>query len=405
MRMNFSDAVEAVFSRGMYGQRPGVELSYELLSRLDKPHRGLKLVHIAGTNGKGSTTHFSAALLSAAGHKTGEYTSPHLVSPVERIRVDGQCISDKDFARLCEKVLAEAEHADAASSDILLSIAMLYFKERGCEYSVIETGLGGRLDSTSALTEDFPPEVCCITNIGLDHTAVLGDTLKKIAGEKAGIIKCGTGAVVIADMAPEAAEVIVQRCIKLGVEYRFASKEEGADAFIETVAPALRGTYQEENLLNVYSIIKTLGINPFDYNLPELHMKGRLELIEKEGVFLIADGAHNPQGAGALSESLVSRYPGNRFFGITGILRDKDYKGVLEPLLPLLEEAVVVEAGAGKRRTDADSLMKYIAAFGVRVRQAESVREALMMAPKGAYNAPCTIAFGSFALIGEIEAL
>lgn len=188
--MTGQEAAEQIHQRAWIGQKPGLERTRRLLGRLGDPQKELKFVHIAGSNGKGSTAAMVSAILTAAGLKTGLYTSPHLWKFGERFQVNGVPIPEETLADITTRVLEQAE--DETEFELMTAVAMVYFRQVGCDIVVLETGLGGRLDSTNIIPA---PEAAVITNIGLEHTELLGDTLEKIATEKAGILKSGCEAV------------------------------------------------------------------------------------------------------------------------------------------------------------------------------------------------------------------
>ena len=187
--MEYEEIVTAIMGRRRFGKACGRQVAEELLARLNCPERGMRVIHIAGTNGKGSTAAFVSSILQAAGFCVGQFTSPHLVDFTERIQVNGRQISREDAARLGQRLLDLPMELECTMFDLCLGMALLYFRERRCDFVVLETGLGGRLDSTSGLSQ--VPLVSVVTNIGLDHVQILGDTLEEIAAEKAGIFKRG----------------------------------------------------------------------------------------------------------------------------------------------------------------------------------------------------------------------
>lgn len=404
----YREVCDAVLSHGMYGRRHGIDIMRDLLVKYGHPERGFRIVHIAGTNGKGSTAYYTAGMLAAAGRTVGLYTSPHLAEVTERIRVNGEEIPQEDFARIAAPFCEEKE---ATASDVLLLAALAWFRERNCEYAVIETGLGGAFDSTNALTDEDmggAAGVSVITNIGPDHTAVLGDTLAEIAEAKAGILKRGTRAV-LAEMPDEALRVLTRRCEELGIPYTEVGQQNEIDAWLMGRFPKLARTYQRGNIANAVAAVRALGLveqqavdlssglvvgadNAFwqiaERGIANTVVPGRLQVLrcetgEQAGqglgreICLIVDGAHNPQGAKALAESLAALYPGEKFDCIVGIVRDKDAVGILEPLLPLMNTATIVAVGEGERKTDADGLCRWIAERGIPVAACGSAQEAV----------------------------
>ncbi len=345
--------------------RLGLERIRELLERLGRPQDRLKFVHVAGTNGKGSICAYLASILSAAGHRTGMFTSPYIERFEERIRVDGAMISPDE---LRDVTLAVREHAEAMAEEtgdhptefeLMTAVALEHFARCGCDIVVLEVGLGGRLDSTNVIDA---PEACVIARIGLDHTALLGNTLAAIAGEKAGIIKEGS-AVVSWPQEPEAMAVIEHAAAEHGCELRvpdFAQLEEGAIRWEDGASPfrsfsykewadlrtGILGSYQPQNAtvaLEVVDVLRGRGWRIPDEavraGVAQTRWPGRFEIVEggssPDGFAIVVDGGHNPQGARALADSLAEVFPGCKPVFVIGVLEDKDYPRMLEDALPL----------------------------------------------------------------------
>lgn len=345
--------------------RLGLERIRELLERLGRPQDRLKFVHVAGTNGKGSICAYLASILSAAGHRTGMFTSPYIERFEERIRVDGAMISPDE---LRDVTLAVREHAEAMAEEtgdhptefeLMTAVALEHFARCGCDIVVLEVGLGGRLDSTNVIDA---PEACVIARIGLDHTALLGNTLAAIAGEKAGIVKEGS-AVVSWPQEPEAMAVIEHAAAEHGCELRvpdFAQLEEGAIRWEDGASPfrsfsykewadlrtGILGSYQPQNAtvaLEVVDVLRGRGWRIPDEavraGVAQTRWPGRFEIVEggssPDGFAIVVDGGHNPQGARALADSLAEVFPGRKPVFVIGVLEDKDYPRMLEDALPL----------------------------------------------------------------------
>lgn len=345
--------------------RLGLERIRELLERLGRPQDRLKFVHVAGTNGKGSICAYLASILGAAGYRTGMFTSPYIERFEERIRVDGVMISPDE---LRDVTLAVREHAEAMAEEtgdhptefeLMTAVALEHFARCGCDIVVLEVGLGGRLDSTNVIDA---PEACVIARIGLDHTALLGNTLAAIAGEKAGIIKEGS-AVVSWPQEPEAMAVIEHAAAEHGCELRmpdFAQLEEGAVKWEDGASPfrpfsykewadlrtGILGSYQPQNAtvaLEAVDVLRGRGWRIPDETVragvAQTRWPGRFEIVEggssPDGFAIVVDGGHNPQGARALADSLAEVFPGRKPVFVIGVLEDKDYPRMLEDVLPL----------------------------------------------------------------------
>lgn len=345
--------------------RLGLERIRELLDRLGRPQDRLKFVHVAGTNGKGSICAYLASILSAAGYRIGMFTSPYIERFEERIRVDGAMISSDD---LRDVTLAVRGHAEAMAEEtgdhptefeLMTAVALEHFARCGCDIVALEVGLGGRLDSTNVIDA---PEACVIARIGLDHTALLGNTLAAIAGEKAGIIKEGS-AVVSWPQEPEAMAVIERAAAEHGCELRvpdFVQLEEDAIRWEDGASPfrpfsygewadlrtEILGSYQPQNAtvaLEVVDVLRERGWCIPDEavraGIARTRWPGRFEIVEggssPDGFAIVVDGGHNPQGARALADSLVEVFPGRKPVFVVGVLEDKDYPRMLEDVLPL----------------------------------------------------------------------
>lgn len=363
--------------------RLGLERIRELLDRMGRPQDKLKFVHVAGTNGKGSTCAYLASVLQAAGYRTGLFTSPFIEAFEERIRVDDANITAEE---LTEVTLAVREHAEAMASEtgdhptefeLMTAVALEHFVRSGCYIVVLEVGLGGRLDSTNVIDA---PEVTVIARIGLDHTGLLGTTLAAIAGEKAGIVKPGSP-VVSWPQEPEALEVVEQATAACGdtltipdfqqLHLGVVSRKTFMRSFTyrgTTYETRLLGSYQPANAalaLEAVEALRTRGWNIPDQAVREgvarATWPGRFEVLpgNAERPTFVIDGGHNPQGARALAESLTDVFPGVKPVFIMGVLEDKDYPAMIEAIMPLVGEFVAV-APNNPRALSADRLARAI---------------------------------------------
>lgn len=397
---------------------PGLARSYALLGLLGEPQKKLKFVHVAGTNGKGSTAAMLASVLQSAGYRTGLYTSPHLVRFHERMRVNGEEIDDASLITLTNTVRAAAEKMNETPTgfEIMTAIAMLHFAAQQCDIVVLEVGLGGRMDSTNVIPA---PEVCVVTNIGLEHTAILGDTLEKIAGEKCGIIKRGAHAVLFGQT--EGVEAVARaKCAQEGVPLtitdqgalvRVSSSLAGQEFRYRGAGPyhlRLLGEYQLLNALTVIDVCLSLRQRGWsiddaaiDRGLSRAQWPGRLELLRRSPDFIV-DGAHNPQCVDALMRSLETLYPGKKLIFLTGVLADKDWQQMLRRALPLAK-AFVVLTPPSTRALDENELAAWLTAQGYPAVPAagtdDGVARALAMA--GADDAICS--WGSLYFTGEVR--
>ncbi len=361
--------------------RLGLERIRELLDLLGRPQDQLKFVHVAGTNGKGSTCAYVLSILQESGYRTGLFTSPYIETFEERIRVNGVNISLDELTEVTLSVREQAEKmADHPTEfELMTAVALLHFARQACEVVVLEVGLGGRLDSTNAIDA---PEVAVIARIGLDHTALLGNTLAAIAGEKAGIVKAGS-AVVSWPQDHEAMEVVEEAVRASGdsltvpdfsmlavgsVERRALRVGEGeamqSDAgSCETLArvfsykgyadleTSLLGSYQPSNAALAIEAVEALRSRCWSISddairagIAQAKWPGRFEIVDAGAgkPTIVVDGGHNPQGAQVLAESIKDVFPGQKPVFIIGVLEDKNYPEMLEVVLPLGSGFVVV---------------------------------------------------------------
>lgn len=396
--MTYEQVVNTIDNKRRFGKACGRDVTEEFLKVLDYPEKGKHIIHIAGTNGKGSVAAFASSILQAASFceekpfKVGLFTSPHLIDYTERIQVDGKQISREDVTRLGQQLLDTKLELEPTMFDYWLAMALLYFKEQQVDYIVLETGLGGAKDSTNGLS--VKPEVCAITSIGLEHTQYLGDTLGKIAGEKAGIIKPGVP-VVVGQLEEEALSVIRNRAEKLGCPLIQATEVD------KECKIGLFGEYQRRNAAVAVEIIKSLQIHVDNQTiakgLAEARWPGRMQIIS-ENPFIMVDGAHNPSGVQALHDSLVSEFPNQRFSFIMAVMADKDYLEMAEIMAPIAERFYTVTVESS-RALQASQLAEAIESKGVFAKDYESYEEALKEATK---NNQRVIVFGSLYFIGEV---
>lgn len=397
---------------------PGLARSRELLALVGNPEKTLKFVHIAGTNGKGSTSAMLASVLQSAGCRTGLYTSPHLLRFHERMRVNGEEIDDASLIHYTNIVREAAEKMSEIPTgfEIMTAIALLYFAAQKCELIVLEVGLGGRMDSTNVIPA---PEVCVVTNIGLEHTELLGDTLEKIAREKCGIIKRGAHAVLFGQTAGVEA-VAQEKCAEEGVPLSISDRSaltllsstlDGQEFTYRGHGPfhlRLLGDYQLLNALTVIEVcfaLRERGWNITDEaigaGLSCAQWPGRLELLRRAPDFIV-DGAHNPQCVDALMDSLTTLYQGKKLIFLTGVLRDKDWQQMLHRALPLAK-AFVVLTPPSARALDENELADWLTAQGCTAipasDTADGVARALALA--GPDDAICS--WGSLYFTGEVR--
>ena len=384
-----------------------------LLSALGSPQERFASVHIAGTNGKGSTAAFIDSALREAGYKTGLYTSPHVSRLNERIRINGADISDTALCALGDRVRA-AERAHGLNLNyfqILTAAGFLYFAEQGCRIAVVEAGLGGRLDPTNVLS----PAVAVITRIGMDHTKVLGDTLTKIAFEKAGIVKPGCDVVLLAQEA-EAERPVEEACARLGARLHktpaLSARLDGGKLYVKTdmgeLAIGLPGSYQAENAALALAALRALKGHGFGVpddtlraGIQNARWPGRFELL-RENPPLLLDGAHNPQGAQSLADSIRAYYPGSKCVFLMAAMRDKDVAGCIRAVAPLARVMVAVPLD-NPRAYSAQELQSLMRAHCGHVFAADSVDSALRFSQTLLREGDVLCAFGSLYLADPLR--
>ncbi len=424
---SYQDAVQYLFGLQKHGIKLALANTEGLLHSLDDPQRAFPAVHIAGTNGKGSTAAFLASMLTAAGFRTGLYTSPHLVSFTERIRIDGVPISEARVVELAGRVRDRARGLVTAAGDpmsptffeVTTAIAFSYFAEEGVAIAVIETGMGGRLDATNVIT----PLVSIITTIDLEHTEFLGPTIAHIATEKAGIIKPGVP-VVTGALHPEAAAIVARTaqaknapvfCLHrdFGPQDVRSDREQvfsyrGTGSSLAGLSIAMLGRYQVDNAcvaLAARERLQNAGFpvpeNAVRAGLAATRWEGRLERVAtRPDVYL--DGAHNPAAARLLAEALRGLRPAyRRLVLVIGVLADKDVQGVLAELVPLADQTITAMPNYG-RALDAQVLAEAARPLGNgQVEAGGGVDAALDRALQTAGPEDLVVVTGSLYVVGD----
>lgn len=421
--MNYEEAREYLDQVSKGGSVLGLDNMRELLKRLGNPQDSLKFVHISGTNGKGSVLAYLSTVFKEAGYRTGRYISPTLFSYREKIQVNEKFIGREDLSRLTEKVKAAAEEmkncaaGDPTIFEIETALAFLYFVEQKCDIVILETGLGGALDATNVITT---PVMEIIASISMDHMEFLGDTLGKIAYQKAGIIKPDTS-VVSAMQQPEAMEVICNVCRERDCTFQAVDPEQIKDISYgyegqsfsyknwENIKISLMGSYQIKNAalaLEAINALRKLGYDLKDravyQGMKKAIWKGRFTLISKDPVILM-DGAHNPAAAEELVRSLKLYYAGKKFYYIFGMFRDKDYAQVIRLTAPMAEHIITVQTPGNPRALPAAELKEAVAEVNPSVEAAESLRMAVNQVMERIDSDSVVVIFGSLSFLGEAE--
>ena len=388
-----SDFLDRLAARRRFGMRPSLDAIRGVCAALGDPQKNLRAIHVAGTNGKGAVCAMIEACLRSCGLRACRYTSPHLVRINERFFVDGKPVDDATLESAADKVF----HADSDTNsqltffEALTAVAFIAFSEAKCDYAVLETGLGGRLDATNICV----PEICVITKIGLDHCDWLGDTVEKIAAEKAGIIKKGVP-IVLGKNDPEVIAVIKARASEVGAPVFYApdmaDESEIPDGF------SLEGAFNRENAVTALAALKVLKKGSRD-GLSNVVWPGRFQRV---GRFII-DGAHNPPAARALAAALRKYAP---FAGsvptlIAGFCGDKDVDETLRILAPLVGKGIAVRTN-NPRSLDPEELAQKMEAAGIPAISCDSIHLALeKMGSVPSGSGVDTLICGSLFLAGE----
>ena len=416
--MTYEEALSYIHSICWKGSKLGLDRTRELLGKLDDPQKELKFIHIAGTNGKGSTAAMLSSILEEAGYRVGLYTSPFINRFNERMQVNHQPIPDEELAALTEYV---RPHADAMADsptefELITALAMVWFARQKCDIVVLEVGMGGELDSTNIIDV---PEAAVIAAMGLDHVKELGPTMADIARAKAGIIKEG-GRVVSYGGNPEADEVIAAVCRArnaslcqpdfsaivpgdFGLEGQTFSYKGWRGLRIPLV-----GAYQMNNaavVLETVEVLRQRGWSVSDeavrQGLADTRWPARFEGLRRDPVFIV-DGGHNPHGIRATAESLSRLFPGRKITFVTGVMADKDVEHILGLIVPLADQFFTVRPD-NPRAMDAGELAARIEAMGAKATVCASVRDGVDRAiqAEGPHGVAC--ALGSLYMSGEVR--
>ena len=412
--MTCEEAVAYIENYTWSKSRLGLERTRALLHALGDPQKQLKFVHVAGSNGKGSTCAMLERILRAAGYRTGLYISPYIQDFCERIQLAGENIPRDRLAAVTERVAAAADAMDDHPSqfELVTAIGMVYFAEEHADLVVLEVGMGGALDSTNVIDA---PEAAVLTNIGLEHTEYLGDTVAAIAETKAGIVKPGCSCVCY-DGDPEAAAVVRRICAERGVPLTEAdfTQIEPRESSLDGQRFSYRGTEYDLSLLGRHQLynaavaLETVGVlrgrgwaideAAVQTGLREVRWPARLEVLGREPLFLL-DGGHNPQCAEALAGSLKELLPGEKAVFLMGVLADKDYPAIVDTLAPLAS-AFFCLTPLSDRALPADDLAAFLAARGLPAQACGDIPAGIEAALEA--GGP-VVAFGSLYLAGAVR--
>lgn len=422
--MTYDQALEFIHGTNKFGSKLGLDNIKTLLKHLGNPQKNLKFIHVAGTNGKGSTCAMLHEILKASHYKVGLYTSPFIETFEERIRICGENISKEDLAIYTSRVKdAIGEMLDSGlmhptEFEVVTAIGMLYFKEKLCDVVVLEVGLGGRLDATNAI--DLPL-ISVITPIDLDHVAYLGDTISKVAHEKAGIIKKG-GLTIAHPQVKSAREVIEAKCEEEENELIWAPTEKATwlnsdfdqmtfsyeDEIYELgmIAP-----YQVQNAVVAIEAVRALNrmeafkikADAIKEGLRKTKWIGRMEVLSKSPLIII-DGAHNLHGIHGLVDTVALWGDDYEIMAVIGILEDKDVQGIVDAITPIIHQAIVTEPQIPRamKANDLAELMQDISIYGVTKNIPLAIKKAMAWANKSP-DKRMILCFGSLYMLGDIR--
>lgn len=417
--MTYQEALNYIHSRPRGLPKPGLERIEELLSLMGNPHKKLKYIHVAGTNGKGSSCAMLSSILRAAGYKTGLYTSPFIHRFNERMQINGKPISDAELAEIAESVRSKAEEMSrpCVEFEIVTAIGFEYFARNKCDIVVLEVGMGGRFDATNVIES---PECALICSIGYDHMEYLGSTLRDIAFEKAGIIKPGCAVTSYPLQADEVVSLLAKVCRERGASLRMAEDDEielmyddlsGQDFCYCDDTPLhlnLLGDHQCRNAAAVLETVEVLRqkkwkIKPeaVEKGLREVKWPARFELIG-EKPFVVADGGHNVPCAEALRANLEYYFEGKKAVFLIGMMADKDVEGFLDTIAPCATAFVCVSVD-NPRALKAEKLAEKLKKYKKTCLVAQSVAEGMAMAKGAAGKGGLVCATGSLYMMGPVR--
>ena len=405
-----------------YGSVLGLESIRHLMEELGNPQNELQVIHIAGTNGKGSILAYVSTVLQCAGWKVGRYISPTVMEYLERFQIDGEYMPKEVLLPIVEEVKWAAEQMQMKGMpyptvfEIETAIAFVYFARENCDYVVLETGLGGRLDATNIVKNT---KVCVFASISMDHMAVLGNTLAEITEEKAGILKTESVAVSY-PQTEEVRKILQQKADEKNIPLWFADKEQvvvqkeelGSQNFsykeFQNVEIQLTGRNQIENAITALEVIRALrnqNVSILDeaiyQGMRRTVWPGRFQVLEASPL-VIVDGAHNEDATRRLAENIRTYLQGRPIIGVMGVFKDKAYKTIIEIMQPYLEYVYTIDLPNKDRTLDRRELARALKAQGISAEDCESVEKALRKAKKSAKDGQAVLVFGSLSYLGEV---
>ena len=416
--MTVNEAIAYIHSNYWMGSIPGLSRTQDLLAKMGNPEKKLKYVHIAGTNGKGSTASMTASILTKAGYRTGLYTSPYIYRFHERMQIDGEQISDEDLVEITQYIqpLVQSMENPPTEFELVCCIAFEYFYSKKCDIVVLEVGMGGAFDATNVIE---CPEVAVITNIGLDHTEVLGNTIEEIAKTKSGIFKENCEAVIYRGQ-PSVEAVFEAACAEKNINLHKADfaglKGKSHNLYGQVfdcgdrkdlVLPLL-GDHQLHNAAVVLEIVECLKAR--GWKISETHVReglrdvswpGRFDIVSRDPLFII-DGGHNPQCIEALVKNIEDYLSDRKVIALTGVLGDKDYGDMYKLVMPLVSQFVCITP-PNPRKLEAEKLAEYLRQGGAEAMACDTVEAGVAKALELAGKDGVVLCFGSLYTIGAIK--
>ena len=413
--MTYQSSIAYLYGLQKFGIKFGLRKVSKLLARLGNPQKGLPCIHIAGTNGKGSTAAFISSILSKAGYRVGLYTSPHLISFTERIKINNREISKSDVIRLTSLLKNKSNDKDNITYfEIVTAMALLYFKEKKVDLSILEVGMGGRLDATNIVT----PLLSVITNISKEHEFYLGNSLLKIANEKAGIIKKNSVLITGATQ-PKVLSLFKKRCrtkktryYQFGkdISYKLANHNYfhyyGLRNSLEGLNVGLLGEHQIKNAAIALASVEILRgkryhieDNAIYQGLSNVHWPGRLEVLKKSPIVVI-DGAHNPAAMKNLKKVLFTEFNFRKLILVIGIMEDKDIRAMFKQIAPFAHKVILCEPNMD-RAASTKIIAKRLQEWNVKYHQIKDVKEAVIYSLSMAHPKDLICITGSLFTVGE----
>ncbi|XOQ48823.1 MAG: Folylpolyglutamate synthase [Eubacteriales bacterium] len=421
--MTYTEALEKISSLERFGSKPGLERIQKLLQMMGNPQDSLKYVHVAGTNGKGSTCALIASVLKKARYKTGLFISPYVTDFCERMQINGEKISHEELAEMVEKVFPLVEKMNQSGEiitefELVTALAFAWFAQKKCDIVVLEVGLGGRLDSTNVIQT---PLVSVITSVSLDHTKVLGDTLAQIAYEKSGIIKDGGVTVCYPEQKPEVLEILQKAADERNNRFVLADTKSVVPLSMNLNGTGLLygellvhlpflGEHQIKNAVTALAALEVLkekgfhiSEHSFESGFSSASFPARMEVLSMNPT-VILDGAHNPDGIAALAATVRKYLPDKKITAIVGMLADKDVKASVENLAGLFSNVITL-APKSPRAMSAEDLAEHFRLVGTPVESMENSGEALKKALSVVGKEGALLICGSLYLAGELRPL